>query len=107
MIKKINYNEHNIQIVTEKKKLFSKKIKRKVTTISISDIRMIRKELYQGQWNSMTIETRNGQEEFIVSEELEGEQDLENVYNFLITKKEEKQFEVRILEIETMDEKVL
>lgn len=104
MTKKINYNDHNIQIVTEKKKLFSKEIKRKVTTISINEIKMIRKELYQGQWNSMTIETKKGQEEFIVSEELEGNQELESVYNFLITKKEEKQFEVRILEIETMEE---
>lgn len=106
-MRKINYNDHNIQIITEKKKIFSKDVKRKQKTISIDEIALVRKELYHGEWNSITIITKDNHEEFIPAEELKEQEELKNLYEFLIAKRKEKQFEVRILEIETMHEMIV
>ena len=104
-MKKINFNDHNIEIVNEKKKLFSSEVKRKVKTIPIKEITAVRKEIFQGNWNSMTITKNYKDEEFIVAEELEEESELESLYNFLLTKKDEIKYEMSLFDIETMEEK--
>lgn len=106
-MKKINYNDHNIEIISEKKKIFSNQIKRKVTTIPIKEITSVRKEIFQGKWNSMTIVRNHRAEEFIIVEELEEQNEIENLYNFLLDKRKERNYEIKLLDIETMEEKIL
>ena len=106
-MKRINYDNNKIEIITEKKKLFSKEIREKILTILIDEIASIRKDIFQNQLNSMLIVRKDETEEFITAEELKEPQELQNLYNFLFNKKDEKNYDVFEIDIETLEMKTL
>ena len=92
---KLNFNDEKIELIREKKKLFSKELQTKVITIMISDIASASRETYGGELNSVCIIKNDGSEEFVVANELEEPNKLSELLDFL----QSKGIQIELIEI--------
>lgn len=104
-MKTVVYRDESIIIEEEKRKLLSKKLVTKTTEILLDDIGEVSRDEYKGKLNSITILIKNkfGEsktEQFITLDEYP---DLENLYDFLVRKKEAgKNYKISTFDIGTI-----
>lgn len=103
-MKSINYNNETIEITTEKKKLFGG-VSTKTITIQMNDIAKVAKEEFEGNLNSVTFFLKDNNEEFITLDEMKEKSELTSVLDFLIKSRDKYSYEVKLLDIETLEEK--
>ncbi len=103
-MKSISWNNDTIEIITEKKILFGG-ISLKTNIIKIQEIKKVTKEEFAGNLNSVTIITQDDNEEFIILKEMKEQSELISMLDFLIKSKEKYAYEVKLLDIETLEEK--
>ena len=103
-MKSINYNNEIIEITTEKKKLFGG-VSTKTITIQMKDIAKVAKEEFEGNLNSVTFFLKDNNEEFITLDEMKEKSELTSVLDFLIKSRDKYSYEVKLLDIETLEEK--
>ena len=98
-----NYDDKNVEIITEKKKLFGGRVQ-ETETIPLNMISIVSKEVFEGKLNSMTLFLKDGNEKFIACTDMENDMLLEDLIAHLISKKEENMYKVKMLDIATMQE---
>ena len=103
-MKSINYNNDTIEITTEKKKLFGG-VSTKTITIQMKDIAKVAKEEFGGNLNSVTFFLKDNNEEFITLDEMKEKSELTNMLDFLIKSKDKYSYEVKLFDIDTLEEK--
>ena len=103
-MKSINYNNEIIEITTEKKKLFGG-VSTKTITIQMKDIAKVTKEEFEGNLNSVTFFLKDNNEEFITLDEMKEKSELTSVLDFLIKSKDKYSYEVKLFDIDTLEEK--
>lgn len=103
-MKSINYNNEIIEITTEKKKLFGG-VSTKTITIQIKDIAKVGKEEFEGVLNSVTFFLKDNNEEFIILDEMKEKSELISVLDFLIKSRDKYSYEVKLFDIDTLEEK--
>lgn len=103
-MKSINYNNEIIEITTEKKKLFGG-VSTKTITIQLNDIAKVAKEEFEGNLNSVTFFLKDNNEEFITLDEMKEKSELTSVLDFLIKSKDKYSYEVKLFDIDTLEEK--
>ena len=103
-MKSINYNNEIIEITIEKKKLFGG-VSTKTITIKMNDIAKVAKEEFEGNLNSVTFFLKDNNEEFITLDEMKEKSELTSVLDFLIKSRDKYSYEVKLLDIETLEEK--
>ena len=103
-MKSINYNNDTIEITTEKKKLFGG-VSTKTITIQMKDIAKVAKEEFGGNLNSVTFFLKDNNEEFITLDEMKEKSELTGVLDFLIKSKDKYSYEVKLFDIDTLEEK--
>ncbi len=103
-MKSINYNNEIIEIITEKKKLFGG-VSTKTITIQMKDIAKVAKEEFGGNLNSVTFFLKDNNEEFITLDEMKEKSELTSVLDFLIKSKDKYSYEVKLFDIDTLEEK--
>ena len=103
-MKSINYNNEIIEITIEKKKLFGG-VSTKTITIQMNDIAKVAKEEFEGNLNSVTFFLKDNNEEFITLDEMKEKSELTSVLDFLIKSRDKYSYEVKLLDIETLEEK--
>lgn len=103
---KLEYNSESIQILKKKKKLFGG-IKEETVNILLDDIDCASKEIFNDILNSVTIFLKNGQEEFIVAEELDNSSKLYELFEFLLEKRNEHTYKLKMMDIKTLKEQDL
>ena len=103
-MKSINYNNDTIEITTEKKKLFGGVSTKKIT-IQMKDIAKVAKEEFGGNLNSVTFFLKDNNEEFITLDEMKEKSELTSVLDFLIKSKDKYSYEVKLFDIDTLEEK--
>ena len=103
-MKSINYNNEIIEITTEKKKLFGG-VSTKTITIQMKDIAKVAKEEFGGNLNSVTFFLKDNNEEFITLDEMKEKRELTSVLDFLIKSKDKYSYEVKLFDIDTLEEK--
>lgn len=103
-MKSINYNNDTIEIITEKKKLFGG-VSTKTITIQMKDIAKVAKEEFGGNLNSVTFFLKDNNEEFITLDEMKEKSELTNMLDFLIKSKDKYSYEVKLFDIDTLEEK--
>lgn len=99
----LEFNCENIKVTREKKKLFGG-VKVEETIISLSEINSARKEMFKEILNSVTIVLKNGQEEFITAEELLDGNMLNAMFELLLEKRVENNYQLEMIDIETLEE---
>lgn len=98
----INIEEDQIIIRETKKKIFSKEVITKERNIEIKNLSKIVREEYQGNLNSISLYTKDGQEEFFTTKQIEN---LETIFSEIVSlKKTESNFQVNKMDIETLEE---
>lgn len=103
-MKSINYNNEIIETTTEKKKLFGG-VSTKTITIQMKDIAKVAKEEFGGNLNSVTFFLKDNNEEFITLDEMKEKGELTSVLDFLIKSKDKYSYEVKLFDIDTLEEK--
>lgn len=103
-MKSISYNNETIEITTEKKKLFGG-VSTKTITIQMNDIAKVAKEEFGGNLNSVTFFLKDNNEEFITLDEMKEKSELTSVLDFLIKSKDKYSYEVKLFDIDTLEEK--
>ncbi len=103
-MKSISYNNDSIEITTEKKKLFGG-VSTKTITIQMKDIAKVAKEEFGGNLNSVTFFLKDNNEEFITLDEMKEKGELTNMLDFLIKSKDKYSYEVKLFDIDTLEEK--
>ena len=103
-MKSISYNNETIEITIEKKKLFGG-ISTKTITIQMKDIAKVAKEEFEGNLNSVTFFLKDNNEEFITIDEMKEKGELTNMLDFLIKSKDKYSYEVKLFDIDTLEEK--
>lgn len=103
-MKSISYNNETIEITTEKKKLFGG-VSTKTITIQMKDIAKVAKEEFGGNLNSVTFFLKDNNEEFITLDEMKEKSELTSVLDFLIKSKDKYSYEVKLFDIDTLEEK--
>jgi len=97
-MKTVMYNEKSIIIEEEKKKFFSRKIKKVRIEIELHNINEICREEYQGLLNAIVIFYGDNQEERLLNEEY---MNLEKLYRFLLEQNElGKRMKITTLDLE-------
>ncbi len=86
-MKEIVIEENQIAIRETRKKIFSKEFITKERNIYIENFSKIVKEEYQGNLNSISLYTKDGQEEFFTTKEIA---DLETIFNEIVSYKNQQ-----------------
>ena len=103
-MKSINYNNEIIEITTEKKKLCVR-VSTKTITIQIKDTPKVGNEEFDSNLNSVTFFLKDNNEEFITLDEMKEKSELTSVLDFLIKSKDKYSYEVKLFDIDTLEEK--
>lgn len=102
-ILRIDCTSEDIRITKEKKKLFGGKVE-KTEIVTLNEIAMVGKEVFQGILNSTTIFMKDGSEIFIAREYMQNDTVLDGVVDFLISNKEKYGYKAKIIDIESLEE---
>lgn len=100
---RLEYNSQKIQITNQKKKLFGG-IKEVVTEVCYEDIDKVTKEMFNDTLHSMTIISKNGDEEFIIAEKLENGSVLNDLFDYLLERRNEYSYRLSLLDIDSLEE---
>ncbi|MGN1299516.1 MAG: hypothetical protein ACI4UE_06015 [Candidatus Scatovivens sp.] len=101
MFKIVKIRDNSLYIIEEVKKLFSSKTVEK--EIFLDDIRSVQKEETNGKMRSITILVGDDEsEEFIDADETEN---IEEILEFLKSKKDSKNYEMHSFDIDTCETK--
>ena len=77
----------------------------KTITIQMKDIAKVAKEEFEGNLNSVTFFLNDNNEEFITLDEMKENSELTSVLDFLIKSKDKYSYEVKLFDIDTLEEK--
>lgn len=102
-MKKILIYKDKIEILEEKKKFFSKKLKTIIETYNLCDIESVQKDLYEGITYSIEVICKEYSQFYIDEDEVESILEIENLYNFLLENAEKYLYEVKTFDIETCE----
>ena len=98
----IHMKDNSIVIEEEKKRFFSSKTKTIIREVFLDDIEEVRRDEFEGVFNSLGLHLKNGQEEFFVADECF---DLEKVYQFFVEQRNNgRQIRIFKIDIETLEE---
>ena len=97
-MQRIEFSSGNdfFNIITEKKSFFSSKMKSKVETVQLADIKEVGREAYEGQFVGLTL-IMNDNSEILTDENCLGNEDL---FRFLCDKSEVYGFKVTRVDVD-------
>ena len=104
-MKRINYNQEQIEIIIEKKKLFGG-VKEEVISIQLNEIAKVTKELIGGSVVGLTIFFINGNEEHIDMSDVENAI-TDELFNFLQENKSNYIYKIAIFNVDTLEEEII
>lgn len=102
-MKKILIYKDKIEILEEKKKFLSKKLKTNIETYNICDIESVQKDLYEGKTCAIEVLCKEYSEFYVDEDEVESILEIEKLYDFLLENANKYLYEVQTFDIDTCE----